>query len=163
VEAQECGGLRKRHSILSPEAQERILHWVDVYSRGMFELNNVETSRDVLARICPETISYFASGVRMSMYELGLMHAAARGACVFIRGDATRCFERRAGEDASSFLARMMGGEADATDVALPSGDERSVCSVLYRGDVDLHPGATRYALFREGLTGTVAASDLLA
>ena len=57
---------------------EKRLHWLDVQSKGQFEMNNVENSRSAIAKLCPELIEYFSSGVRPSMFDLALLHAAAR-------------------------------------------------------------------------------------
>jgi hypothetical protein len=36
------------------------------------------------------------------------------------------------------------------------------ILAMLYRGDIDLPEGSTAYALFRERITPSLAASDLL-
>ena len=69
------------------DIRENRLHWLDVYSRGEFQFNNVESSNSAITKICPEMIEYFNSGMRISMYELSLLHAAARGQHVLLRGD----------------------------------------------------------------------------
>ena len=77
------------------DLRERVLHWLDVQSKGQFEMNNVETSKAAIERICPELMAYFASGVRPSMYDLALLHAAARCDRVIVRGAGVKCFARR--------------------------------------------------------------------
>ncbi|WP_394835477.1 hypothetical protein LVJ94_00945 [Pendulispora rubella] len=137
------------------------IHWLDTYAKGQFQFNCVETSKKDIRKICPELITYFESGVRMSMYELALLHAAARAQRVFVRGESTRLFIRRPDESALAFLHRLTEGEAPAsTDVALP---EAPRLAVLYRGDIPLPPSTESYALFRELPICTLAASDLIA
>src|SRR5262245_21686636 len=67
------------------DLQENLVHWLDVQAKGQFEMNNVETSRRAIVQICPQLISYFRSGVRPSMWDLGLLHAAARSREVTIQ------------------------------------------------------------------------------
>lgn len=107
-------------------------------------------------------MDYFASGVRTSMLDLVLLHAAARARRVVVRGDAAaRAFERAAGEDAPTFLARLRareGGEACGRD----AGVRGAVLAALFEGDLDLPAGSACYALFRGRATPTLAASDLI-
>jgi hypothetical protein len=53
------------------------LHWLDVYSTGEFEFNNVASSNSAITTICPTMIDYFASGTRTTMLDLARLHAAA--------------------------------------------------------------------------------------
>lgn len=139
------------------------LHWLDVYNRGQFEMNNVATSSAAIQKLCPELIGYFGSGVRPSMYDLALLHAAARCRAVCVRaadGETWR-FERRAGEDAAAFHARIVSADVDAVTPAYGS-PAAPVLAALYRGDVQLAEGSSCYVLLREGQTAVLSASDLL-
>jgi hypothetical protein len=138
-----------------------LLHWLDVYSRGELQLNNVATSNRTITKICPEMIGYFASGVRTSMLDLALLNAAARSRRVYVRGAETRLFVRAEGEEAERFLGRLRSGVADGRGVEIRPGGG-PVLAALYRGDVDVPEGSACYALFREGVVPTLAASDLI-
>ncbi len=140
------------------------LHWLDVYSQGQLSMNNVETSRYDIARLCPESIAYFASGARPSMFDLGLLHMAARCRRVVLRGERVRQLVREPGEDAAAFHHRLCG----APEIGPPGDSEgvdlgpAPVLALLYRGDLELPEASRVYALFREQLTPDLAASDLL-
>ncbi len=108
-------------------------------------------------------IAYFASGLRPTMYDLALLHAAARGRRVWLRttDGSVRRFVRGATEDAPAFLARL--STAGAGDLAsLPTDLGASTFAALHRGDLDLPTGATCYALFRERVIAPIAAADPL-
>jgi hypothetical protein len=144
------------------DVAESTMHWLDVYSTGQFALNNVATSNQAITKICPEMIGYFASGVRISMFELALLHAAARGQHVIVRGAAgVRGFARTANESAEQFLRRIRAGEGAASAV-LPAADGPPVFAALVHGDLELPEGSVCYALFRERVIAPIAASDLL-
>ena len=141
---------------------EGVVHWLDVYSTGQFEFNNVETSRGAIRTICPEMLAYFGSGLRPSLHDIALLHAAARCATIFIRGDsAVRRYSRRPDEDLHAFHARVVAGEADDERGAVPVFRE-PVFACLFHGDLTLPVGSAVYALFRDRQTMTMAASDLL-
>jgi hypothetical protein len=143
------------------DLQENVLHWLDVYATGELVFNNVATSRRAITSICPTLMEYFASGIRPSMYELALLHAAARARTVLVRGSKVRRFQRGDGEDVATFharLARDEGGE----QIGFAIGKGRTL-AVLYRGDVELPEGTERYVLFPEQVAATISASDLLA
>jgi hypothetical protein len=143
------------------DIEEGTLHWLDVQARGDLAMNNVETSKSAIARLCPELIAYFASGTRMSMYELSLLHAASRGRRVPLRGgDSIAEFVRRESEDAATFLARLRSGASDARHASMPPLDS-PLLAMLFHGDLDLPADASVYALFREPVTPTFGASDL--
>jgi hypothetical protein len=171
--------LAGEHGIFMPlvlDVRESVLHWLDVYSEGQIAFNNVATSNAAITKICPEMIDYFASGVRPSMFDLGLYHAAARGRRVFVRAegaspsDPVQLYVRRPGEDAAAFhhrLVRATSGnrshaQPDEPRARPPRGDGPPLLALLHRGDVDLPEGSAAYALFRERVTPTLAASDLL-
>lgn len=141
---------------------ENRLHWLDVYSKGDFRFNNVETSNADIQKICPELMEYFGSGIRISMYELALLHAAARGKRVFLRGDEMDVFLRHDGESAGEFLGRLLTGTPDTNETALPRSDGAPVFAALYKGDIDLPEGSNCYALFAEKTARTISASDLI-
>ena len=144
------------------DLRERVLHWLDVQSKGEFVMNNVETSKAAIERICPDLITYFASGVRPSMYDLALLHAAARCERVIVRGAVVKCFVRRLTEDCGAFYNRLKCGESDESwsDCLVPDGGP--VLAMLYRGDIDLPADSSNYSLFCERAKPTMAASDLL-
>jgi hypothetical protein len=144
------------------DVAESTMHWLDVYSTGEFQFNNVATSNRAITKICPEMIGYFASGARCSMFDLALLHAAARGRRVIVRGaGGLRGFTRLTNEPAEAFLRRIQAGEG-AAEAALPEPEGPPVFAALLRGDVALPAGSTCYALFREQVVAPVAASDLL-
>ncbi|MFZ6640862.1 MXAN_6230/SCO0854 family RING domain-containing protein [Undibacterium sp. TC4M20W] len=143
------------------DLQDARLHWLDMYSTGMFAMNNVASSNNAITTICPELIAYFASGTRPSMYELCLLHAAARGQEVLLRGKDLQRFMRAENETNAAFLARLRrdSGQhlpADALHF------ERSIFAALYEGDLPLPEGSAIFALKPAAITGNLAASDLL-
>lgn len=144
------------------DLEESALHWLDVQARGQFEMNNVETSRPAIAKLCPELITYFASGTRMSMFDLGMLHAAARCRSVIVRGRPHAEFIRRPEEDAGAFHDRIRHGRADREHHALAALPPDPALAILYRGDLELPAGSSTYALFREQILPTLAAGDLL-
>lgn len=146
------------------DLQSNTLHWLDLYSRGMFGFNNVGTSNSAIQKICPEALAYFASGARPNLLDLGRLHAAARGQRVLLRdGGGVRELERSSGESAEAFLHRLrsgVGAEPLAGPVDLAA--RPSVAALLLRGDLALPRGADVLAVFREQLAPTLRASDLL-
>ena len=54
-----------------------------------------------------------------------------------------------------------MSAEADGVPDGF-SNDGAPILAMLYKGDVDLPSGSASYALFRERVTPTLAAADLL-
>jgi hypothetical protein len=151
------------HGIFMPlviDLRSNRLHWLDTYSRGQLHLNNVANSNRAITQICPAMIDYFASGVRMSMLDLALLHAAARCDRVFLRNaSGVRLFQRAVNEAPRDFLRRLRAREGERT--GSPMG-EAPIFAALYRGDRPLPDGSTCYALFREQLTRTIAAADLI-
>lgn len=139
------------------------LHWLDMYASGQFAFNNVATSNRDIARIGPAMIDYFAGGERPSMRDLALLHAAARAERVFVRypDGSIGTLARQPGEPAAGFLARLRRNERERTLPALPALTFPALAVVL-RGDLALPPGSTAFALIRDQLTSTIAASDLL-
>jgi len=146
------------------DIEEGAIHWLDVYSTGEFDLNNVETSRAAIRKICPEMLAYFGSGVRLSVYDLALLHAAARCRNVYLRdeeGGGVRRYARLPAENPPSFHQRIVAGDAEEDLRALPAF-AAPMFACLFHGDADLPAGSTSYALFRERQTSLIAASDLL-
>jgi hypothetical protein len=142
------------------DLREGVLHWLDVYAQGQLVFNNVATSRRAITSICPTLMQYFASGVRPSMYELALLHAASRARTVLVRGKTVQRFRRRDDEDVTAFHARLARGEGgEAATLSLGAGP---ALAALYRGDVDLPDGTARYVLFPGQVTATMSASDLI-
>lgn len=135
------------------------LHWLDVQSKGQMQMNNVERSKSDIARVCPRLMTYFGSGARPTMYELGILHAAARCGRVLVRGAGVTEYVRGEGETAAAFHGRLLrreGGRAGAIERG-----ER-VLALLVRGDIDLAEGSGAYAVFRERVVPTMSAGDLL-
>jgi hypothetical protein len=143
------------------DVRDRVLHWLDVQSAGEVAFNNVASSNRDIARVCPALIGYFASGTRPSMLDLALLHAAARCRAVIVRGAATTRYVRRAGEDIVAFHARLVRGEPDERGGVVSLGTA-PVFAALFKGDVELPKGSAAYALFREQVTPSLAASDLV-
>jgi hypothetical protein len=150
---------------LALDLETSTIHWLDVYAKGQLDMNNVATSKKDLSRICPEMIEYFGSGVRASMYDLALLHAATRGQRVWLRDTdgSVRLVRRTAGEHAVAFLARLRGDNAGEPARLADALADGPVLAALLRGDVDLPAGSVAYALFRERVTAPIAAADLLA
>lgn len=148
------------------DLEQRVLHWLDVHAKGQFAMNNAETSQAAISELCPNLMSYFASGQRPSMYDLALLHAAARCRRVFVRehGEAgTAEFVRAPDESIAGFHARLVAGDSDEPRARPPRGDGDALLAVLYRGDIALPADSSVYALFREQTTPDLAAGDLLA
>jgi hypothetical protein len=157
--------LSGEHGVFLPlvvDLRECVIHWLDVHARGQFEMNNVETSKRAIAKICPELMSYFSSGVRPSMFDLALIHAAARCQRVTVRGRNTARFVRRTIEDVGTFYCRLRNAEADELGPQTTVTQGTPILALLYQGDIDLPEGSLCYALFRERLSPSLAASDLL-
>jgi hypothetical protein len=140
---------------------ENKLHWLDVYATGEFDFNNLVTSNRAIQTICPEMIAYFGSGIRTSMYDLALLHAAARGNVVTLRGKGSLTIRRASGEPDAAFLARLRAGEGE-TSAERPNSWVRPIFAVLSQGDVVLPEGSVNYALMPGMTVGGIAASDLI-
>ena len=161
-------GLQGANGIFTPlcvDLDGDTLHWLDIYSKGELAMNNVANSSKSISRVCPETIDYFASGIRLDMLRLALLHAAARCRRVVLRrggGQAAVVLERGAGESVAAFWRRLDQLEgAEVVDV-LPAFDG-PVLALLHRGDLALPEGSHSYALFRDQLHPTLEAADLIA
>ena len=158
--------LRGENGIFMPlvlDIQEKRLHWLDVFSKGKLMMNNVESSNKAIQIICPQQIEYFQSGTRMNMYQLSLLHAAARSKKVYLRdSNQITIYSKSKSETSTAFLARLQqnsGGETSTTgSVDLASVDFAALC----RGDVELPDETKRYVLFPEKVAANCSASDLL-
>ena len=144
------------------DLRESIVHWLDVQARGEFEMNNVETSNAAIAKVCPELMTYFASGVRPSMFDLALLHAAARCQRVILRGQEIRQFVRGLNETTEEFYRRLVNTDGDSFGPDLALTTNKPILAILYRGDIDLPQDSASYALFRERVAPSLAASDLI-
>ena len=143
------------------DLQQQRMHWLDAYSTGDFAFNNVATSSNAITTLCPTMIQYFASGIRTSVYDLALLHAAARGAKVWLRGADSILVERREGEDAQAFLARLRARDGKQ-ETQMPFAADQPIWAVLDVGDLALSSQSNCYVL-RPALTmGNMAAADLL-
>ncbi len=149
---------------LAIDLVDNTLHWFDVQSTGLFASNNVETSKHAISKICPEMMAYFSSGVRASVLDLALLHAAARCKNVYLRDRKGNiaCFVRGEGEPELEFLHRLKQGRADKENAAPPVVENLPWLAFLYRGDLELPKGSASYALFQEQVASTFSASDLV-
>jgi hypothetical protein len=143
------------------DLEEQCMHWLDVQSKGQLQMNNVVNSNSDITKICPGLISYFQSGARSSMYELGLLHAAARCKKVTIRGARTYSLLRGDDESCVSFLRRLRSCEGATTEQIQVY--ENPVLGFLFNGDIDLPISSSVYAVFAETTRSALSASDLLA
>ena len=143
------------------DLEKKTLHWLDVYSQGKLEFNNVASSNTAITSICPTMIDYFASGVRANMFDLALLHAAARADRVLVRGTRNTVVARVAGESSIQFLQRLRSGEG-AGEAALSVRHDRPAMAALLDGDMALPPDSAAYVLKPGALAGTMSASDFL-
>ncbi len=157
--------LRGQNGIFMPlvyDLRANRVHWLDIQSHGEFTMNNIETSKQDIARICPNLIRYFASATRPSMWDLGLLHLAARCRRVLVRhrGLAIAEIVRQPAESPESFLHRIQ--DHAVADQPPASPIENPALAFLYRGDLDPPAGSIAYALFRERIINPAAAADFL-
>ena len=145
------------------DLQKKTLHWLDVYSKGEFLFNNVETSNKAIQSICPQQITYFQSSIRMTMFELALLHSASRSEKVYIRNEHVQLFQKAEGESKEDFFKRLLRREGGATvkDDEVHLSNDSLVA--LYEGDMSIPDDSKNYVLFPEKATGNIEASDLLA
>lgn len=138
----------------------RTTRWADLNLSATGYGHNVAGSADELAAVGAALESAFEH--RVTMWEVGCWHAAARAAEVVVRrrdGSLAR-YERRPGEDVPDFAARL-AARADAPAFVGPlDGVE---LAALVSGDVEL-PGAQAYALYPHALgeARLLDAADLL-
>jgi hypothetical protein len=143
------------------DVQENTLHWLDVYAKGQFQFNTVQSTSAAIQKVCPELMAYFESGTRASIYDLALLHAAARCRTVTFRheGGLVR-FERGEAEEPVAFLERLRSGVGE--EASLPDAGGEPLFAALLRGDVELPEGSDCLAIFREKLSPNLSPSDLL-
>lgn len=146
--------------VIDFEAQQ--MHWIDAHTTGGMGGNNVANTSNAITTICPAMVDYFASGVRASMRDLALLHAASRGNQVWLRGEKSVMVVRKAGEGAAAFLARLRAGEGQP-QAENPFAADGKVWAALDQGNITLAAGSQCYVLRPEVMTGTMAAADLLA
>ncbi|QQE10972.1 hypothetical protein JD969_15930 [Planctomycetota bacterium] len=142
------------------DLEEGVLHWLDVQSKGELCMNNVEKSNVHISRICPNVMAYFDAGLRPSMFDLALLHAAARCERVVIRGDNVCEYVKDDGEVASDFYKRIKDDAKGGAGVRIESSGQ--VLGFFYKGNVEVAGDSEVYALFREGLTTVASAPDFL-
>ncbi|MFY2557351.1 MXAN_6230/SCO0854 family RING domain-containing protein [Corallococcus terminator] len=96
---------------------EKQLRWVDVKVPPEDGFQSVRRSRGDLAHLGKDTLAYFGTGARPTLWDLACLHAAARSRTVYVRRrDGTVSVLKRAeGEDTAAFLRRLRGIEADTT------------------------------------------------
>jgi hypothetical protein len=153
--------LSGQHGVYLPlvvDLEEGRLHWLDMYSRGDFQFNHVDASKAAISTIGPRMIAYFGSGVRPSMYDMALLHAASRAERVYLRGHGIRCIARD-GASPRAFLDRLRQEAGVASGLPDAPGP---LFAALLEGDVALPAASDRYVLFPGVTTGTMAAADLL-
>jgi hypothetical protein len=145
------------------DVREGVLHWLDVHAKGQLEMNDVESSNAAITKIAPELIDYFASGVRPSMYDLALLHAAARCDRVFVRrATGFSQYVRQPRESSVDFHRRLVGERADEPRSGPPRAEGPPQFAALFQGDLALPVGSEVFSLTREQVTPTLAASDLI-
>ncbi|AEI64962.1 MXAN_6230/SCO0854 family RING domain-containing protein [Corallococcus macrosporus] len=147
---------------------EKQLRWVDVKVPPEDGFQSVRRSRGELAHLGKDTLAYFGSGARPSLWELACLHAAARSRTVQVRrrDGSVSVLKRAADEDTAGFLRRVRAMEADATAPRFMSG----TAPTFFAGLEDmpaLPAGSEGYALrFRHTSAQDVtrlAAGDLVA
>ncbi|GAA2208981.1 hypothetical protein GCM10009850_044390 [Nonomuraea monospora] len=138
----------------------RTMRWADLNLSAAGYGHNVAGSADELAAVGGALESAFEH--RVTMWEVGCWHAAARAADVVVRrrdGSLVR-YERRPDEDVPDFAARLAArADAPAFDGSLDGVE----LAALVSGDVEL-PGAQAYALYPHALgeARLLDAADLL-
>ena len=137
------------------------LFWLDASHEGEIAFNNVANSSAAVERISKACQGYFGHGVRPSMLRLATLHAAARCDTVFVRDELLMRFTRHPGETPYALFKRIERKEPDDLVQALPALTAPTFAALL-QGDIPLPEGSEVYALFREGVTRPLAASDLL-
>ncbi|MCP3097878.1 hypothetical protein LZ198_03200 [Myxococcus sp. K15C18031901] len=124
------------------------LRWVDVKIPPDDGFLSVRRSRGDLAHLGKDTLTYFGTGARPTLWELACLHAAARSRTVHVRRrDGTVSVLNRApGEETAAFLRRLRGIQADATRQAFSPG----TAPTFFAGLTDppaLPAGSEGYAL----------------
>ncbi|MFD1537049.1 hypothetical protein ACFSJ0_08400, partial [Nonomuraea guangzhouensis] len=139
----------------------RTMRWADLNLSAVGYGHSVDGSSDELGLLGAALEQAFTH--RVTLWEVGCWHAAARAAEVLVRrrdGSLVR-YERRPGEDAAAFAARLIA-RADAP--AAPASFDEVELAMLIHGDVPLPSGCPTYALHPDGLGDVrpLGAADLL-
>lgn len=150
------------------DLQARKLLWVDVKIPADDIYQSVHTSRGGLAHIGQDTLAYFGTGARPTLWELACLHAAARTRTVYVRRKDARVsvLSREPDEDAGRFLRRLRRLEG-ATEVPRLALQAAPTFFAGLSDEPSLPAGSEGYALrFRYTEADQVkrlAAGDLLA
>jgi RING finger family protein len=146
------------------------LRWLDVAHGVTGTFHAVHRHHEALGTLGECLGDLYASGARVSIFELAVWQAAARAGTVDVRrADGTfDRYARRDREPIDTFATRIAAGQADAcgpADAADPGTDAE--LAFLFRGDLPLAPDAEVYALFPAQLDPAtvrlVAAEDVAA
>ncbi|KAB7843570.1 MXAN_6230/SCO0854 family RING domain-containing protein [Streptomyces mobaraensis] len=146
------------------DVAERTMRWLDVVKGVTGTHHAVYRHVDDLALLGRGLVELFGSGARVGLGEVARLQAAARARVVVVRwGDGVRrAYRRRAGEDVVCFARRIGSADEDG-----PVGSPAPGLAFLYRGDVEVAPGAEVFALHPRGLAAEavrlVAAADVVA
>ncbi|MGW0858758.1 MXAN_6230/SCO0854 family RING domain-containing protein, partial [Streptomyces sp. NPDC002690] len=146
------------------DVRARTLRWLDIAQGVTGTHHAVHRHGGGLAELGRHLTDLFTSGARVTLGELAVWHAASRARTVLLRhGDgSTSAYERRTGETAAEFAARVGGPFADPG--AASAEPERARLAFLLRGDLALREGSEAYALYPAGLDAAavrmLAASD---
>jgi hypothetical protein len=150
------------------DLEARKMRWVDVKVPSDDFFHSVGGARGNIAHLGKDTMAYFGTGARPTLWELACLHAAARTRTVHVRRRDGRMavFTRAQDEDASRFLWRLRRLEG-AQEV---SRLELGTAPTFFAGLTDepsLPEGSEGYALrFRNTEADRVkrlAAGDLVA
>ncbi|MCP3136313.1 MXAN_6230/SCO0854 family RING domain-containing protein [Pyxidicoccus xibeiensis] len=145
----------------------RQLRWVDVKVPSEQRFHDVERESATLAHFGQDTLAYFGTGARPTLWELACLHAAARTRTVHVRRRDGRVavLTRAPDEDTGQFLRRLRRLE-DARDVARLELGRAPTFFAGLSDDAALPDGSEGYALrFRHTDAGKVrrlTAGDLL-
>ncbi|MEU7745223.1 MXAN_6230/SCO0854 family RING domain-containing protein [Nonomuraea sp. NPDC049158] len=141
----------------------RTMRWADVNLSAAGYGHNVAGSAGELGLLGAALEQAFTH--RVTLWEVGCWHAAARAAEVLVRnrhGELVR-YERRPSEDVAAFADRLMA-RADAPAVERPVSFDGVELAMLVHGDLPLPSGCAAYALHPDGLGDVrpLGAADLL-
>ncbi|MEV1243029.1 MXAN_6230/SCO0854 family RING domain-containing protein [Nonomuraea sp. NPDC049750] len=141
----------------------RTMRWADFNLGAAGYGHSVDGSADELSLLGAALEQAFTH--RVTLWEVGCWHAAARAAEVLVRkrqGEVVR-YERRPGEDVAAFADRLMA-RADAPAVGQPVSFDGVELAVLVQGDLPLPSGCAAYALHPDGLgeVHQLGAADML-
>lgn len=143
------------------DVEENRIFWLDASNQGGFAYNNVANSQTALQRICADVMSYFGMGIRPTMFQLTVLHAAARTRQVWIRGQNTVLYTRNDDESPWNFYQRILQGSGSTAYATQPDFKEPMLAAVL-EGNFNLPPESVGYALMRGKWHDAIRASDWL-